>query len=232
MSSKYFILIFTALIFLSQVKAQTSSDTSSITWNLDRIDSVGGYPATKLNELPTVIETPSGKATHFNGINEALLVKGNPLGNAKEFTIELVIKPDSSTNPLNLEQRYFHVKSINNDDRRILIELRLKSNQQWSLDTFIKSESSRSALLDSVKFTHPVGQWYHLALVYKNGEMKHYVNGVEELSGKVIYVPIENGQISLGARQDPRNWYKGAIRKIRMTRRALKPTEFDHDSLD
>ncbi len=56
----------------------------------------------------------------FNGKNQALLVKGNPLGDAKEFTIEVIFKPDSSLDPENLEQRFIHLGKSPDAKPRIL----------------------------------------------------------------------------------------------------------------
>jgi rhamnogalacturonan endolyase len=62
--------------------------------------------------------------------------------------------------------------------------------------------------------------------VYENGVGKHYVNGVEEMSGRVPYIPVENADVSIGMRMN-RVWYfKGAIRSVSMTRHALRPGEF------
>jgi hypothetical protein len=222
-SFRYITILF---LYVSQFFAQSTIDSSSVQWTLDKVKSIGGYCTLPLNEFPSVSETINGKHLSFDGTKQAVLVEGNPVGNAESFTIEVILKPDSSRNSLNREQRFVHIRSKFNDDRRILIELRLKTNQQWSLDTFIKSEKSKCTLLDSTKYNHPVGKWYHVALVYQNGIMKHFVNGVEELSGMVEYLPIQDGRISIGARQDPRNWYKGSIKSIRITKRALAPNKF------
>jgi len=161
----------------------------------------------------------------FDGINDALFIKGNPLDNASSFTIEIIFRPESSANPDNSEQRYIHIRNQTDDVRRILMELRLTADQKWFLDTYIRSEVNNLTLIDSNK-THQTGKWYHAALVYEKGKMRHYVNGVEEGSGEVIFLPIENGQISIGARQNPRSWFKGAIKLIKFTRRSLKPEGF------
>ena len=154
------------------------------------------------------------------------MVEGNPMNGWDEFTIEMIIKPDSSSITENFEQRFFHLRSSENDIRRILIELRLLSNNRWSLDTFIKSENSSCTLLDTINYSHQVNEWYHIALTYQNGIMRHFVNSKHELSGEVNYIPIENGQISLGARQDPRSWFKGMIKLAKFSNRVLESSEF------
>ena len=220
---KFFEIIL--LIIISSTIIVAQNGIQQVTWRIDRTDSIGGFETIPLNDLPTMIQTQTGEAANFNGINDGMLIDTNPLGDANEFTIEVVFKPDSSLNPANKEQRFVHIRSGFDDNRRILIELRLYPTQRWALDTFIKSENSRCALLDST-INHPAGKWYHAALVYKNGIMTSYINGKKEMEGKVEYLPIANGKISIGARQDPRNWFKGAIKIIRFTKHALEPQEF------
>jgi len=214
----------TLLIVAFHISVLTQNE-NSITWNLNRIDSIGGYKTLPLNEFPFIIDIHQGKALLFDGVDDALLLNTNPLEDALEFTIEAVIKPDSSCNSSNREQRFIHIRNGLDDNRRILLELRLYADQKWVFDTFIKSENSRCTLIDTTK-KHDTGKWYHVSLVYKNGTMTHYVNGVKELSGKVEYLPITNGKVSIGARQDPRNWFKGVIQTIKFSKHALEPEEF------
>jgi hypothetical protein len=57
--------------------------------------------------------------------------------------------------------------------------------------------------------------------------MRQFVDGIELLSGSVTYLPIDaNGKTAIGARQDPRSWFNGAIRMVKITKRALSPSEF------
>ncbi len=202
-----------------------SQDSLSVIWNLNRTDSIGGFAAAPLNEYPSVVSAIQGDALQFDGINDALFIKSNPLDGASSFTVEIIFKPDSSSNPDNIEQRYIHIRSRENDTRRILLELRLTADQKWFLDTYIRSEINGLTLIDS-NLTHETGKWYHVALTYDNGTMRHYVNGIEEARGEVAYVPIEKGQMSIGVRQGPRCWFKGTIQLIKFTRRALQPEEF------
>jgi hypothetical protein len=96
---------------------------------------------------------------------------------------------------------------------------------EWFLDTFLKSDENRLPLY-AENFKHPLGKWSHVALVYDGSEMRHYVDGNLELAGKVIFSPMRNGKISFGVRQNKVYWFKGAIRKVRFTNKALSPKEF------
>ncbi len=202
---------------------QNEADVTSIMWQIDNVDSIDGNPTTILGD-PVVMETPQGNAVQFDGVDDGLIVIANPLEDATAFTVEVIFKPDPSY-PDNQAQRFVHIQNPGSEDRRILIELRLTEDNQWYLDTFIQSELSSNTLAQETAL-HPVGNWYHAALVYENKLMKHYVNGVEELSGEVDFLPIKGGYTSLGTRMDKRSWFKGAIRTLKVTHDALSPDEF------
>jgi len=223
MTTKCLLLFFLHSIFFSILTAQT--DTSSITWIFDRVDTIGGYAATPLTKLPTIIETSQGKAAYFNGINDGIFLNCNPLGSAKNFTLEIVFRPDSNylTSDKN-QPRLIHISDIvNSNNRRVTLETRLLPNQQWILDTYIKASTTMFLTqIDSTQI-HTSGEWHHAAIVYNEGIMKQYVDGAEQMSGSVTYLPIDSasGRISIGVRQDPRYWFKGAIRMIKVSKRAL-----------
>jgi hypothetical protein len=63
-------------------------------------------------------------------------------------------------------------------------------------------------------------------VVYENPRVTTYIDGVRELSDTVSFAPPLNAQTSIGARQDPRSWFKGTIRFIKATFRALNPSDF------
>jgi hypothetical protein len=193
--------------------------SSSVTWTFDNVKKIGGQPATVIGN-PQVINVPGGKAILFDGVDDGLLINANPLAGAKAFTVEAVFRPDAGGTA---EQRWFHVQEDNSDDR-ILLETRLVG-KEWFLDTFIKS-GTNSRPLFAENFKHPLGPWYHVALVYDGATMRHYVDGKEELSGPLVIEPLSAGSASVGVRMNRVFWFKGAIRKARFTRRALAPKEF------
>jgi hypothetical protein len=219
---KWWFLIW--LLSSSMLSAQNPSTPFSTTWNIGNEDSIAGFSVIK-SDSPQVIDSEEyGKVTWFDGIDDGLLVESNPLDGATNLAIEVIFKPDSSW-PANEEQRFIHIQDPANNDRRILIELRLTDDHQWYLDTYIKSEVSSKALKLETAL-HPVGQWYHAALVYDNRSMKHFVNGIEEISGEVDYLPITNAFTSIGTRMDQRSWFKGCIAILKITHSALQPENF------
>lgn len=191
---------------------------------MDSLTSIGGH-SVELTGNPQVIKSDHGFAVRFGGDGDRLLVDANPLGDATEFTIEIIFNP-ADAYPHNLEPRLFHIQSPDNPDRRLTIELRLNDKKQWYLDAYIKSEKSQLTLIDSTK-VHPVGKWAHAAITYKDREFISYVNGKRELIGQVDYLPISiDAKTSIGARMNQVHWYKGDILKTRISKRVLSAEEF------
>jgi hypothetical protein len=180
---------------------------------------VGGYPI-DVEGRPVVVDGPYGSAIEFNGAGDALLVEANPLAGLEAFTVEMVFRPDAGGLP---EQRFFHLGEVNGD--RVLFETRLTEDGHWYLDTFISSGDSNRPLLNE-SHLHPVGQWYHLALTCDGQQEVNYVNGIQEGSGSIDFVPLLGGQTSIGVRLNRVCWFRGAIGRIRFTAGVLDPDEF------
>jgi hypothetical protein len=51
-------------------------------------------------------------------------------------------------------------------------------------------------------------------------------NGDVEMSIPIEFTPLKPGHTSIGVRLNKVSWFKGAIRKIRITSKALSPEEF------
>ena len=211
------ILLFTATVGFGQKATQPKR---SVTWNIDNLKKIGGNRVEALGD-PKIIETGKGKAIVFDGVDDGIFIKNNPIAGADAFTIEAIFRPDAGGGK---EQRWLHIEDTDNAETRALLEIRLDGNE-WFLDTFIKSGDNRSRLY-AENFKHPVGQWFHVALVFDGKEMRHYVNGKLELSGKVTAKPFGKGITSIGVRQNKVYWFKGAVRRARFTNRALSPDQF------
>jgi hypothetical protein len=132
----------------------------------------------------------------------------------------VIFRPDAGGAP---EQRFFHLQE-NNTDTRMLFETRVIGNS-WCLDGFSLSGKESKALLDREKL-HPLGAWYHAALVYDGRELRTFVDRVLEGSGEVHLAPQGAGRTSIGVRINRVNYFKGAVLLARMSRRALAPAEF------
>ncbi|MGK9476338.1 LamG-like jellyroll fold domain-containing protein [Melioribacter sp. OK-6-Me] len=206
------VTIFTVL-HLCILITTVSQAQDTLVWILNNPDTVGNFKTSFLTGRPSIINTEYGDALYFDGIDDGILINNYPLCDSENFTIEVFFRPDSSSNIANYEQRFLHIK--NKDDfKRILMELRLKKNK-WTLDTFIKNGDSKCTLIDT-SIWHETGKWYKVALTYRNGIMRHFVDGHEEMSGKVNFEPIDkDGTISIGVRQNKKSWFKGTLREIK-----------------
>ena len=196
-----------------------AATTPAETWRFDSLTKIGGH-AVKVLGHPKVIETPKGKAVEFNGIDDALFFEVHPLAGAKVFTWEVIFRPDKGGNP---EQRFFHLQETG-AETRMLFETRL-TGDQWFLDTFVHSPAGNKALIDRTKL-HPLGEWFHAAAVYDGHELRSYVNGELELKADLKFTPEKAGRTSVGVRINLRDYFKGAVREARMTKRVLTPAQF------
>jgi hypothetical protein len=77
---------------------------------------------------PEIVKTDRGKAIQFDGIDDRLLVDFNPIGDSKEFTIEVVFKPYPAYDISNAP-RFIHIQDPGDAlNKRVMIELRLTQN--------------------------------------------------------------------------------------------------------
>ncbi len=208
---------FLRLLPLLSLAAFAADD--SITWTFDNLAKIGGHAVTVLG-APKVIATPQGKAIQFNGVNDALFLEVHPLAGAEKFTWEVIFRPDSDGPPA---QRFFHMQE-DGSQNRYLFETRI-INKQWALDSFAASSAGSRALMDTEKL-HPADRWYHIAAVYDGENYRNYVNGKLQVASVVKLSPQGPGRTSVGVRINKVDYFKGAVRLSRMTRRALTPAEF------
>ncbi|MBT8101292.1 MAG: LamG domain-containing protein [Gammaproteobacteria bacterium] len=194
--------------------------TAVITWHLDNLASIGGHEL-EVSGSPVVIDTPTGKAIEFDGVDDGIFLDVHPLVGLSEFTVEVIFMPYRDGAP---EQRFFHMQENRSDDR-VMFETRLVDNQSWFLDTFIKSGDQRVTLYADDDL-HALGQWHHAAIVVNGNSFEHFVNGQSELREVIRYTAQQSGRMSLGVRLNRVHWFKGAIRTVRVTPRALAPDEF------
>ena len=115
----------------------------SITWRFDNLTRIGNAQVTTIGS-PQVIDTPIGKAIHFEGrgnnkpgnpesgnpTGDALLLKAAPLSGDATYTFEVIFRPASQGAPA---QRFFHQQDSHSQSRR-MFEIRIV-NHQWCLDT-------------------------------------------------------------------------------------------------
>lgn len=191
--------------------------SASVVWTLDSVASIGGVQPEVLGAPKVVDVAAGGPALQFNGQNDGLVLPVNPIAGWAQFTIEALLRPETD-GPL--EQRFLHIE----DERssRALLETRIIQGKSWALDTLLLCGDSSRPLLDRTKL-HPTGKWTWVALRYDGKTMAHYINGVKELEGEVVFAPMTIGRISLGVRQNRVFWFKGCLKEVRFHPTALKP---------
>ncbi len=200
-------------------------DARAVTWRFDRLDQIGGF-APHIEGHPQIIDTPLGKATQFNGVDDALFIDNHPLAGAKTFTFEALFRPDGGA----AEQRWFYLagaepappapKPVN---PRFTFEIRVVGNA-WYLDTFVVGRGYKQTLAFPEK-RYPVGHWYAVAQSYDGHMYRSYVNGVLQSEAAIAFSPHGPGRASVGTRINRVNYFKGAIVEARFTARALRPDQ-------
>lgn len=195
-----------------------ASDTPApLTWTADGAAALGDAAPERLGE-PRVEAGPHGDALCFDGVDDGLAFARNPIAGLKEFTIQVLFRPDAiGTAEAPSEQRFVHFEegsTTTPESRRALIETRVVG-EQWFLDTFLRAANGSKALIDAEK-KHPVGRWHWVALTYADGTMRHYIDGKLELEGAVPFEPLCAGRASLGVRLNRVSWFKGCLRELRV----------------
>jgi acetyl esterase/lipase len=202
------------------VAARAQDTQQPVVWTVDRLDELGGHKTTVVG-APRVVESKGSKAVQFDGKGDALFVDANPLAGLKRFTVEVLFQPQADGPK---EQRFLHFQEAGSENR-LLFETRLTDDGRWFLDTYVKT-GAKDATLFAKESLHEIGPWYHAAVVVDGKTMRHFVNGKEELKADLPFEPLGTGQTSLGVRINKVFWYKGAIRQIKISPRALAPEEF------
>jgi hypothetical protein len=206
--------------------ASASAQSAPEIWKFDSTAKLGGYPTETFGH-PRVIETLHGKAVEFNGVDDALFVDVHPMAGAETWTWEMIFRPDADGN---LEQRVFHLQSIDPatgrdvPEERMLFEIRIVKGE-WCLDSFATSGGQRLPLLNCEK-RYPFEKWYRVTTVYDGSTLKNYVGDELQGQGEVKLTPQRPGRSSAGVRINKVDYFKGAILMSRFTRRSLRVDEF------
>jgi hypothetical protein len=208
------------LLAAALLPGASPAKAGDVVWRFDNLAHIGGLRPQVVGE-PEVVDTPVGRAIAFDGVDDALYLPRHPLAGAARFTAEAIFRPDGGA----FEQRWMH---LNSDDAggqtRMLFEIRVVG-KSWYLDTFVKGPGYSQALIDPARL-HPIGRWYHVAQTFDGRTYRSYVDGVLEGEAKVAFTPQGPGNTSIGVRYTRVNYFHGAVRMARFSRRALPPSQF------
>lgn len=199
--------------------AAPAAPSTSDRWIIDNAREIHGLVPTLIG-APSVGTSPQGPALCFDG-NDGILLEKNPLEGLAQFTLEVYVRIDGVSDPALSEPRYLHIEA--KDGGRATIEARVTPTE-FHLDTFLRTETTKLTLIDPAK-RHPVGRWNWTALTYADGQMRHFVDAIEDASGSVTVPPMVEGKMSLGVRQNLVHYLTGCIREVRVTPKALTAGE-------
>ena len=188
-------------------------------WVVDNLSAIGGHPVTRAG-APRVVETAVGRAVEFDGRGDGLFLDVNPLAGLERFTVEVLFAP-APDGPA--EQRFLHAQESRSENRAMM-EIRILPERSWCLDTFLRHDPASLTLIDR-RATHSADRWHVAALRYDGTVMAHYVDGIREAEGPLMFAPIGAGRTSIGVRQNLAYWFKGRIRLVRITPEALSAAE-------
>src|SRR5260370_26934749 len=81
------------IVLICSIDAATPPAADQEVWTFDRLDKIGGHPATAIGH-PHVIDTPGGKAIEFNGVGGGPFIDGHPPPRAPTLTWGGIFFPD------------------------------------------------------------------------------------------------------------------------------------------
>ena len=192
--AKFLLLSFLILLLSSEsVIMQVDSIQFPVEWLISDLISEQ-HENIEILGNPKTYDTKYGLAVVFDGLKDAIFVDHSPLTNLTQFTIEVIMNPDSN-GPT--EQRFLHFGDIN--DERVLLETRLTKDNSWYIDAFIMSGNNKITLVNP-DILHSLNEWYHIAFVVESGILEVFVNGMSELRGEIQFIPFAKGRTSIGVR--------------------------------
>jgi hypothetical protein len=212
-----FLACVAAVFWVAATGAQPAAVVT--TWRLDNLTRAGA-DAIEVIGAPALVATEIGPAIQFNGRTDGLLVARNPLEGLGRFTIDVLFSPDAD-GPV--EQRFLHLQDASGENRA-LVELRMNAGR-WALDSFLRHGSAQLTLLDLEK-GHAPASWHVSTMTFDGRTLRHYVDGVEQGSGDVAFLPMVGGQASIGVRQNRVSWFKGRIHTVRVSPSVLSRSQF------
>lgn len=199
-------------------------ERGQVVWTFDNLTRIGGIAA-HADGAPRIIDSPHGRAMLFDGVKDVLFVEQHPLAGAETFTFEALFRPDGGAEA----QRWFHLAEVAPSDTpasntRILFEIRTVGGEWW-LDAFATGPGYKQTLIFPEK-RFPVGRWAHVAQSFDGKTYRAYVDGQLQGEADIAFRPQGPGRASIGARMNKVDFFKGAVREARFTRRALSPARF------
>ena len=161
----------------------------------------------------------SGKALNFDGVSNYALANSDPAYNLQEMTISAWVKPDSvdKTGPIvgNVFGWWYRYGIfISGGTYTALFR---STGGTWTLSSSVSSSPNN---------------WDYVAVSYKDGTAKIYVNGKLRNSGTFTYAPLtqSSSTIMFGTHSISANdWFKGSLDEVKIYNYALTDEEIKQD---
>ncbi|MFN3445347.1 MAG: LamG-like jellyroll fold domain-containing protein, partial [Bacteroidia bacterium] len=168
----------------------------------------------------TVVINQPAKALHFDGVDDWVNVTNMPAINAIPVTLEAYVKPEMRT-----ENTNFYPNNILSNDvpGNYGLGMGININSYGSQITIEYKNGFRSFYDNTIV----AGQWVHIAVVYTNGKVETYINGVLKDVVNHNQAPLNgNTNMFIGRHNDDagygtRRFFKGVIDEVRVWNRAL-----------
>ncbi len=211
----------------------------AVTWRFDNLTKIGDTQVI-VEGNPRVVDTPIGKAIHFEGhgnknsnnsesgnpAGDALYLNATPLSGDATYTFEVIFRPSSKGAPA---QRFFHLQDSNSQSRR-MFEIRIV-NGKWCLDTVgidvrHGAEQHGVTMVCDAAHLHPLDRWYAVTATYDGKTLRGYVDGKLQGEIAVALTLLPPGTTSVGTRIDKRDFFTGEIYSARFQPGVLSPAAF------
>jgi len=168
----------------------------------------------------TVVINQPAKALHFDGVDDWVNVTNMPAINAIPVTLEAYVKPEMRT-----ENTNFYPNNILSNDVPGNYGLGMGINiNSYGSQITVEYKNGFRTFYDN---TIVAGQWVHIAIVYTNGKVETYINGVLKDVVNHNQAPLNgNTNMFIGRHNDDaaygtRRFFKGVIDEVRVWNRAL-----------
>ena len=174
------------------------------------------YNASTENSLPVISGSPGFcRYGEFNGINSYLQIEApsNLVGFSDTFSVTTWINPDVLPTGSNL-------KTILSKDANYEFHLNASGEIFWWWGGGAQSLTTSGANITP-------DTWYHLAIVYRNGEQRIYINGnLKGTNNTPGTLTLDNHPLQIGQDQGfPGRYFDGSIDEVRIFDRFLSQAD-------
>jgi len=155
------------------------------------------------------------RSIYFNGSTDYVDMEDALDLNATEFTISAWAMRDSGSEDTSI---------LSKRDAAYTEGYDFKINSTGRFEVSWKNGSTQTITSDVVI---PVGEWHHLAVIYKSGKATLYIDGVEDKNLTLAAPPVTAQSFYIGAagKNSPTAFFKGNIDEVRIWNKGLSEAQ-------